>query len=101
MPKSTVTVQHQLGKEEALGRIKGILSQAKSQYGDSISDLQENWTDDGGTFSLRARGFRISGELDVSDTDVSITGDYPFAVMPFKGAIETTLRERAERLLQA
>ena len=99
MPKSTVTVPHELGKEEALNRIKGILVQAKAQYGDRISDLQETWTTDGGTFSFRAMGFKIGGNLVVTDRDVQITGDYPFAAIPFKGTIETTLRERAERLL--
>ncbi|HYI25669.1 MAG TPA: polyhydroxyalkanoic acid system family protein [Thermomicrobiales bacterium] len=99
MPKSTVTVPHQLGKDEALCRIQGIMVQAKEQYGDRISDLQETWTDDGGTFSFRAMGFKISGSLAVTDRDVQITGDYPFAAIPFKGTIEATLRERAERLL--
>lgn len=99
MPKSTVTVPHQLGKDEALERIKTILVKAKEQYGDRITDLQETWNDQGGTFSFRAMGFKISGSLDVTDNDVKINGDYPFAAIPFKGTIEATLRERAERLL--
>ncbi len=101
MPKSTVNVPHQLGKQEALERIKSILVKAKEQYGDRLTDLQENWNDDGGTFSFRAMGFKISGSLKVTDTDVEIVGDYPFAALPFKGTIEATLRERAERLLEA
>ena len=99
MPKSTVTVAHTLGKEEALSRLTGILSQAKEQYGDRITDLQENWTENGGTFSFKAMNFKISGSLDVSDTNVEIMGDYPWAAKPFQGTIEATLRERAERLL--
>lgn len=101
MPKSTVTVDHQLGQDEALNRIKGLLGQAKEQYGDRITDLQENWTADGGTFSFKAMGFKISGNLAVADRDVVIVGDYPFAALPFKSTIEATLRERAERLLQS
>lgn len=99
MPRSTVTVAHTLGKQEALARLTGILSQAKDQYGDRISDLQENWTDDGGTFSFKAMNFKISGSLDVSDTNVEINGEYPWAAKPFQRTIEATLRERAERLL--
>lgn len=100
MPKSTVVVPHELGRAEALDRIKGILTDAKAQYGDKISDLQEDWTAEGGTFSFRAMGFKMSGALNVSDTDVRIEGDFPWAAKPFQGTIETTLRERAERLLQ-
>ena len=99
MPKSTVVVPHQLGSDEALERIKGILGKAKEQYGDRITDLQENWTSTGGTFSFKAMGFKISGTLAVTDSDVEIVGEYPFAAIPFKGTIETMLRERAERLL--
>ena len=100
MPKSTVHVPHTLGQQEALNRIKNILASAKEQHGDRISDLQEHWTNDGGTFSFRAMGFKISGNLKVTDHDVTIVGEYPFAAIPFKGTIEATLRERAERLLK-
>jgi len=101
VPKSTINVPHQLGKDMALTRIKDILVQAKAQYGDKISDLQEDWTNEGGSFSFRAMGFKISGSMTVTDSNVEILGDYPFAALPFKGTIEATLRERAERLLQA
>ncbi len=99
MPKSSITVSHTLGKQEALRRLTGLLSQAKEQYGDRITDLREDWTESGGTFSFKAMNFRISGALDVSDTDVKINGEYPWAAKPFQGTIEATLRERAERLL--
>lgn len=100
MPKSTITVPHTLGQAEALSRLKNILSEAREQHGGRISDLQENWTPDGGTFSFRAMGFKISGVLKVTDDEVEIVGDYPFAAVPFRGTIESTLRERAERLLK-
>lgn len=100
MPKSTINVSHTLGKDIALERIKDILVQARAQYGDKISGLEEDWTDDGGSFSFKAMGFKISGAMKVTDSNVEIKGDYPFAALPFKGTIESTLRERAERLLQ-
>ncbi|HEU0163913.1 MAG TPA: polyhydroxyalkanoic acid system family protein [Thermomicrobiales bacterium] len=99
MPSSVVKVTHTLGQAEAVDRLKNILASAKEQYGDRISDLQENWNDKGGTFSFKAMGFKISGELAVTDTDATITGEFPWAAKPFQKTIETTLRERAERLL--
>ena len=101
MPSSKVTVQHQLGKEEALRRIKGLLGDAQKQAGDQISDLHEDWTDDGGSYSFKIRGFTVSGSLEVRETDVEIDVDYPLAARPFKGKIEATLRERAQGLLAA
>lgn len=99
MPSSTVRVTHTLGQQEAVSRLKNILASAKEQYGDRISDLQENWTDNGGTFSFKAMGFKISGSLIVTDIDATIHGEFPWAAKPFQKTIEATLRERAERLL--
>lgn len=99
MPKSTVSIDHSLGEQEALERIKGMLSQVKENYGSQVSDLEEHWTDNGGSFSFKAMGFKISGDLTVTDSKVMIDAEYPWAAKPFQGTIETTIRERAERLL--
>lgn len=100
MPKSTISIDHSLGEEEALERIKGMLAQVKENYGSQVSDLEETWTDNGGSFSFKAMGFKISGDLTVTDSKVLIDAEYPWAAKPFQGTIETTIRERAERLLK-
>ena len=99
MPKTEVVVPHSLGKAEALNRLQGMLSSVKENYGSQVSDLHEKWTDQGGTFSFKAMGFRISGELTVSDTDMRVNAEFPWAAKPFQSTIETAIRERAERLL--
>lgn len=101
MPGSKVTVQHQLGKEEALRRIKGMLDGAQSRDGGRISDMQETWNGDNGTFSFKASGFDVSGSIEVRDSNVEIDIDYPLAARPFKGKIESTLRDRTAALLAA
>lgn len=100
MPKMNVTVPHQLGRDEALGRLKNLLTDMKQQYGDRVTDLNENWTDAGGTFSFKAMGFKLSGTLNVTDTEMQLNGELPWAAKPFQGTVETTIRERAERLLK-
>lgn len=99
MPKTDITIPHSLGKNEALTRLQGMLASVKENYGSQVSDLQENWTGEGGTFSFKAMGFKISGELIVADDDVRIDAEFPWAAKPFQSTIETTIRERAERLL--
>lgn len=101
MPSSTVTVQHQLGKDEALRRIKGMLDEAQTKGGGRISDLQESWTGDNGTYSFKAGGFKVNGSIKVGDSNVEIDLDYPLAARPFKSTIESTLRDRTEALLAA
>jgi hypothetical protein len=90
-----------LGKEEALRRIKTILGDAQKQDGARISDLQETWTDDGGTFAFKLGGFKVSGSIEVRDTVVEIDVDYPLAARPFKAKIESALQDRAQALLAA
>jgi hypothetical protein len=99
MPKMKVSVPHQLGTEEAMRRIQNLLSDLKRDHGDQVSDLKENWTEHGGTFSFKAMGFSLKGSMDVTPTAVTVEGDLPFAAMPFRGKLETMFRERAAELL--
>jgi hypothetical protein len=100
VPKMSMSVPHELGRDEAVSRLKNLLTDMKQQYGDKISDLQENWNDAGGTFSFKAMGFKLSGSLNVTDNEMQLDGDFPWAAKPFQGTIEATVRERAERLLR-
>jgi hypothetical protein len=101
MPKMSMQIPHSLSSEEAKGRVQGMISSLKDQYGDKISDLNEEWSGDTGRFSLRAMGYKLAGTLQVTENDVRVDGDLPWAAKPFQGTIEATIRERAERLLQA
>jgi len=99
MPKMSVGVPHKLGKETALVRIKTLLVDLKAQHGDQIQDLKEEWSGTGGAFSFRARGLKVSGRLIVSDNRVQLSGNVPWAAMPFKGKIEQAIKQRATELL--
>ncbi len=99
MPKLKIEVPHKLTQEEALNRIKGLLGEVKTQFADKISNLQENWRGNMGTFSFSAMGFSVSGSLSVTPSMVELFGNLPFAALFFKGKIEATIRERAETLL--
>lgn len=101
MPGSTVTVPHNLGKDEALRRIKGMLDDAQNKGDGRISDLEETWNGDTGTYSFKAGGFKVNGSIKVRDNSVEIDLDYPMAARPFKSKIESTLRDRTEALLAA
>jgi len=94
-----MTVPHALGTDEAMRRIQNLLTDLKRDHGDQISDLKENWTDDGGTFSFKAMGFSLKGSMNVQPDSVTVEGDLPFAAVPFRDKIESMFRERATELL--
>ena len=95
MPKTSIAVDHQLGKDEALSRIKGMLAQVKENYGSQVSDLKENWTDHGGGLSFKAMGFTISGGLSRHAPKGGIDARFPWAGKPLQGTVEAKIRPRA------
>ena len=100
MSKLDIRVPHKLTRDEAAGRIKGLLGQMKREYGDNIKDLHEDWSGEFCRFSFSVMGSAIRGTLDILSDEVQIRGDLPFAASFFKSKIEDTIIERATDLLR-
>ncbi|MBI2033481.1 MAG: polyhydroxyalkanoic acid system family protein [Candidatus Liptonbacteria bacterium] len=94
-----MTIPHRLSQDEALRRIKGLLGEVKTEFAYKISNLCEEWNGSRGKFSFSAIGFSVSGTLTVKPSEVELVGRLPFAANFFRGKIEETIRERAEKLL--
>ncbi len=92
---------HNLGKEEALKRIKELLPKLKQQYGDRITNLREQWEGHLGEFSFIAMGYEASGSLAVSNSVVLLVGEVDLGVLGsmFLGTIESAIRQQARALL--
>ena len=99
MAKLNLTVAHDLGREEALQRLQSESDMLKKTFGDSVSDLKENWNDSTLDFSLVAYGMSVSGDVLVDASAVTTNIKLPLAAMMFKGTIESKVRERLEQLL--
>ena len=99
MSSLNLNIPHHLSKEEALSRIKNLLSSLKQEHKDMISDVQESWNGNKGNFSFKAKGFNLAGEIIVNDNNVQINSDLPFAVSFFKGAISDVITKKAKTLL--
>ncbi|MES2331775.1 MAG: polyhydroxyalkanoic acid system family protein [Bacteroidota bacterium] len=95
-----MSIPHQLSKEDALIRIKNLLSETKKQHGDKISNLQEEWRDNIGAFSFTVMGFDVSGILTVNEDTIGLDADLPFAASLFKGKIRDIISEKAGELLR-
>ena len=99
MAKLNMKFPHQLSQEEALKRARGLLDQLKTQFPDQISDLSEKWEENTCQFSFTVKGFSVSGTLTAKPSEVELSGDLPFVATFLRGRIETTIGERAEKLL--
>src|SRR4030095_12588928 len=94
-----ISIAHKLARDEAVRRVKDLLSGLQHQHRDSVSDIKEDWKSNVGTFSFNAMGFPISGQITVNDNDVELKGDVPFAVSLFSGKIKSMITEKAQELL--
>jgi hypothetical protein len=99
MSSIKINIPHQLSQEEALKRVKGLIGKFKTELGDSISNVSEEWEGETGQFGFSARGFDISGLIRVNDTSLDIDAKVPFAVSLFKGKIKQVIQEKASELL--
>ena len=93
-------IPHSLPKEEALARIKSMLTNLKVEQKDYISNLREEWDAEKGSFSFTAKGFDLNGNIKVEDDAIEIQSQLPFAVSFFKGTIAEIITKEAKKLLQ-
>ena len=100
MSKLSVSVPHELTKPEAMERIKGLLENLKKEQAGMVSDVKEEWNEDQGRFSFSAKGYDLSGLISVTDSDVQINAQLPFAVSLFSGTIKKIIADKAKTLLE-
>ena len=100
MPSLDFAIPHKLTQDEALKRIKQLLTDVKRDHGDMIENLQENWEDNKGSFSFSAKGYEISGELIVQPDSIDIHSKVPFALTLVKGMITSMISQKANELLK-
>ena len=99
MSDLNLSIPHKLTAEEALGRIKNLLSNLKNDHRDLIDKSEENWEGNTGHFSFSVKGFDLSGVINVSSSSVDIHAKLPFAVSFFKGKISQVITDKAKELL--
>jgi hypothetical protein len=100
MSKLSLNIPHSQTREEALSRIKQMLGRLQEEQKGTITDVKENWDGPNGNFSFSAKGFNIAGSIQVTDKEVLLESDLPFAVSLFKGQIASIITEKANTLLK-
>ena len=99
MPKISVTVQHETPKGAAIQKVKPALEKTATDF--QGRDLETTYDENGGTFSFKSMTFTISGTVAVSDQDVVVEVDLPFAAMMFKDRAQKAITKNLTRCFQA
>lgn len=84
---------------EARDRMRLLLVTTAKEM-DGVTNIQEVWTAYRDTFSFTAKGYNISGTMDVGHNDIIIRAELPWLAGMFKGKISDTISKHALALLK-
>ncbi len=97
----TVSIPHQLGREEARKRVEASLDQFKAQLGSAgIGKIQHAWAQDQLSFHAKALGQNITGRIDVRDSDLQIEVELPGLLASFADKIAAKLKQQGPLLIE-
>ena len=96
----TVTISHQLGKAEAVRRLRDGFARTKGQLGKLIAVEQETWDGDTLRFQMRALGQLAAGTIEVLENALRIEVTLPWLLAKAAKRILPVLRKEATLLLE-
>ncbi len=99
MPTFEVRVRHNLTIQEAVSRMKSLLSDLKQENMGRITEVTERWRENCADFSFRASGFQVTGRIVVQADEVVIPGNLPWMLGGLKDKLEVKLKERIQAAL--
>ncbi len=96
----TITLKHDLGKEEALKRVQSNFDQVKSSLvGGLRMKISEQWDGDQLTFTAQGVGQLIRGEIDVFPAHVRIVVTLPTLLAGLAESISGQVEKKGQKLL--
>lgn len=87
MPRYRTEVAHDLGRAEAVARLKATLEWARG-----FSDVKGSWEGSTLSFSLSVQGIGMSGTVDVEEDALKLDSRLPLIAMPFAGWLPRVAR---------
>ncbi len=99
MPNLTITIPHQLGREEAKRRITEQASQLQSQHGGMLERIEQRWDGDTLHFLVGAVGQSVSGTLRVAEQDVHLEVALPWMLALLAGTVKKQIERQGHKLL--
>jgi hypothetical protein len=67
-----VSIPHQLGKDEAVRRLKSGFGRARTTFGEKLAVIDEDWSGDHLDFRAGVLGQTLTGAIDVADDHVRV-----------------------------
>jgi hypothetical protein len=95
-----VSIPHQLGKEEAIRRLKSGLGNISKQFAHVVQVNEEVWSGDRLAFQVTAMKQQASGTIDVADDHVKIEVILPWLLAQLVHGAQSMIRKQAALMLE-
>lgn len=102
MPSFNVEVLHTIDPATAATRLRTFSDRIRADLPGEVKQLKESWDEAGNLdFSFYALGFTIKGRMENRAGCVHVTGNLPFAALPFRGTLEKQIADKVREAIQA
>lgn len=97
----TITIPHQLGRDEARRRIAEGFQKIGGQFGASAAKaMKTSWEGDRMVFSVKAMGQSVTGHVDVSDAVVAMEVMLPAMLAMMAAAVKDRVQHEGQLMLE-
>lgn len=96
----TVSIPHQLGKDEALRRIKSGVADARVKFASVLSVQKADWNGDTLAFQVSAVAQQIVGTIQVEERHVKLDVELPWLLAKVAKIIVPAVRKEGTLLLE-
>lgn len=101
MPKISLSFPHQLGKEEAIKRIRAAIEKEKVSRANIVTHSTENWVGDNHVdFTMTIFTYAVEGTLDIFEKSVDVTLELPMVATLVTGMIRNQLEQEISGFLK-
>ncbi len=95
-----VSIPHNLGKAEASRRLHGGLTSLKSQFGNKVASINEQWSGDRMDFQVGAMGQNVSGHLEVMEEQVRVEVQLPWILAMVAEKAKSFIQKQGTLMLE-
>ena len=95
-----VTLPHNLGKAEAIRRLKSGLANAANQFGPLLKVDEETWRGDQLSFRVTVLRQQLAGTIEVDEENVRLEVMLPWILATLARRAQSLIRQRGTLLLE-
>lgn len=95
-----IAVTHHTTKAGARSRVEQKLSALLTQFGGQADEMEHSWAGDTLTFKGKAKGFSISGTVEVTDSEIIIDAKLPLLARAFEPKIREAVKREADAMFR-